>query len=107
MASTWRIVVADQPGLLLANIIACQEAWSRLRKPSRAALLALSADTSTPINTNIRRALVEHGLLDPDTGALTDGGHAVVRHRPVSTVMPSHLCGRPVINVHLPEGIPA
>lgn len=102
----WRIEVrhADRaPGLV--DIMIVQEAWRRLTKASRAALLRLKTDAAAKVHPSTRAALIRHGLLD-ERGFVSAAGARVVVHRPVKS-LPSHHGSRRVVDVHLPEGATA
>lgn len=81
-----------------------RKTWRGLSPTAQAALLKLSHNAAARVHPSTRAALARRGLLD-SKGFVTVTGARVVRHRP--TQLPGHLGGRPVIDVHLPEGATA
>ena len=95
----WRLEINRAEGsvhdLGLMHIIYVQAAWRALTKAARRALVDLAEKDpgdEDPIHPLTWRALVLHGLIE-QSGAVTEAGRAVVRHRPRP----------PVVDVHLPE----
>lgn len=79
---TWRVEIrAQKTELAIVNVIVCQDAWSRLTRKSRAALLVYAGHAGDSVHPASAVALFKHGLIT-DKGRLTPAGEAVVRHRP-------------------------
>lgn len=82
MSTPWKLEVRpDEPILPIVQVMILQDAYRRLTRPSRAALVAIADNPFATVHPASVRALRAHGLLDKH-GALTEAGTAVVRHRP-------------------------
>lgn len=88
----------------MASISEYRRTWRGLTPSGRAALLKLTNHAHAAVHHSTRVALQRRGLLD-ERGRVTVTGARVVRHRP--TQLPGQLGGRPVVDVHLPEGATA
>jgi hypothetical protein len=81
---TWTLEFRpNEPILPLLQVIILQDAWSRLTKKSRAALVAVAEDPNVTLHPLTVRSLQAHGLLDEH--GITQAGAAVLRFRPDQT----------------------
>lgn len=79
---SWRVELGESAGLFV-EVLQAQEAWRRLSKPARAAVLQADRGETPTCHANTLHALERHGFVVWDTDArmyrMTEAGKRVAK----------------------------